>query len=118
MSQIWLAQFRVESSIDHFEQGSASLAGMARGEIAAQFEHWNLGAGILKSLRRCGGSNLVGAHQQEIDWRDLHEKHGIADAIGSLDFVSGAPQEFAQIGEHVDVRVETEDAGSARSGCC
>jgi len=54
----------------------------------------------------------------EIEVVDAQQQRGVAHAIGGLDFVSSAAQEFAQVGEHVDIGVDAQNAAACGDGRC
>src|SRR5271163_504206 len=76
---------RLKKRFDFLQQTRASLASMTRGELCAEFDHRDLGAGVPEGLRCDRRSDLVGANQQEIKMRDAHQEQSIAHAIAGLD---------------------------------
>src|ERR1035437_9605220 len=88
----------LEPSLDRFQQSGAGLTGMAGGKLAAQFNHRELGARGLEGWRRSRGGGHAGARQQKIEMHNPHQEQSVAHPATRLDVVSGAAQQFAQIG--------------------
>ena len=85
---------------------------MTGGELIAEFEDREPGACLFEGGRRGWRSGHAGSNQQEIEVGDAHQEQSVGHAAAALDVISGAAQEFAQVGEHVGVGIETENAAA------
>ena len=49
--------------------------------------------------------------------RDAHQEKSVAHAASALGVVSGTAQQFAQVGEHVNIGVEAQNAAAGEDRC-
>ena len=49
--------------------------------------------------------------------RNAHQEQSVADSVSALDLVSGAAQQFAQVGEHIGIGVDAQNAAAGRDRC-
>jgi len=83
------------------------------GKLAAEFDYWDSSAGRLETLLRGRGRAHAGTQQQEVETGDTHQQQGVTQFAAGVNFVAGAPQKFAQVGEYVGIGVEAQNAVAA-----
>jgi len=92
------------------------VAGVLGGELGAEFDDGNFGAGVAEGFLGGGGGGEAGADEQGVEMRDAHQDESVAQAAAGVDVVSGVAQGFAEIGGHVRAALKAKQAAASWSG--